>query len=149
MLIDVPLDLTALPNIISKVAVECELSIRNVKPASAGVYNQMVRTGRTEVNVVNGSVVQTVQVLVTVPSITRIADPQAPNPTSYGCKLLGFLDEGLGWHAFWLASSQQARQNRHDDALSEVILLEQNSSNATAMFRAAVVAGTVQWPVLP
>ena len=148
VLIDVPLDLTDLPNIISKVAVECELTIRNVTPPSPG-SSHMIRTGRTEVSVVNGSVAQSVQVLVTVPSITRVVDPQYPNQTQYVCTLRGFLEEGLGWHDFVFASSQQIAANRLNGALREMALLHPNMPSSALSALPGELSDFLQWPATP
>ena len=98
VLFDIPLNLTDLPAIISKVAVECEVTISNVVPVTSN--DVLFRTGRAEVDVVGGAVNQTLQVLVTLPSITRLIAPGATPVSRYTCKLRGFLDEGLGWSDF-------------------------------------------------
>ena len=98
---EVPLNLTELPAIISKVAVDCEVKLSQVYPTN-NQYSQLIRTGTTELNVVGGTVSQTAQVLVTLPSIVRKDDPSSIPTSSYKCTLRAFLEEGLGWDGFGL-----------------------------------------------
>jgi hypothetical protein len=75
------------------VAVECEVTLQYVYPTNAP-RGTLVLNGRTEAPVVGGAITQTVQVFVDV-------DPPGTKTFStYSCKLLAFLDEGLGWRDF-------------------------------------------------
>ncbi|HEX5786617.1 MAG TPA: hypothetical protein VFY03_00445 [Woeseiaceae bacterium] len=145
VLIDVPLDLSDLPNIISKVAVECELSISNVTPATSGT--QLIRTGRTEVNVVNGSVMQTVQVLVTVPSITRLVDPTYLRDAEYVCNLRGFLEEGLGWHDFVIVQTRTSSTTQ--GTLPQIVLTSQSYQTYNSTRQPGMLGGTLRWTAVP
>ena len=144
VLFEVPLALTDLPAIISKVAIQCDVKIRYVTPATNG--SDLVRTGQTEANVVGGAVNQTMQVLVTIPSVTRVAAAGMAPISSYTCKLRAFLDEGLGWNDFVNLS---ARSGRSTPLPSELELAYPNPISFPQAPQDALVSGPIQWPASP
>lgn len=143
LLFEVPLNLAELPAIISKVAVECEVRIRYVYPTSQDHY--LVRTGTAEANVVGGAVSQAVQVLVTLPSITRRDPPNATPTTSYTCKLRAFLDEGLGWHSFEPAPDPGTVRGYYQPSTLQLTPATGGSSQLPTTDR----TGFIQWPASP
>jgi hypothetical protein len=137
---EVPLNLTDLPAIISKVAVDCEVKIANVYPTNQGSY--LVRTGTTELNVVGGAVSQTAQVLVTLPSIVRHLSSSVP-PGTYTCTLRAFLEEGLGWNSFVHPPTYST------NLPASVLELTTANSNVFSSQSQRNFIGSIQWPASP
>lgn len=146
VLFQLPLALTDLPAIISKVAVECEVTISEVLPQSGN--GELIRTGRAEFNVVDGAVNQTAQVLVTVPSITRKETPVSNPVTSYTCTLLAFLEEGLGWNSFERPSTLSAGNTSAPSVLNLTVATSA-ASQSSMPSRGHDLTGRVQWPTSP
>jgi len=136
---EVPLNLTELPAIISKVAVDCEVKLSQVYPTN-NQYSQLIRTGTTELNVVGGTVSQSAQVLVTLPSIVRKDNPSSIPTSSYKCTLRAFLEEGLGWNSF----QPPADPGSHRITTPSVLDLTLANSNGSWVY-----TGPIQWPASP
>jgi hypothetical protein len=97
---DVPINLTRLPNEITKIKVACEVTSGAIE---AGYPHHTLpqgrRTGELEIPVSQGQVVATAQVVVSISS-THLDNPSGKQ-ASYECRLLGFhAHPHNAWHDF-------------------------------------------------
>ena len=141
---EVPLNLTELPAIISKVAVECEVKIANVY-ADQRQGSYLVPDRDAELNVVGGAVSQTAQVLVTLPSIVRTSLVER-SARHLHLQLRAFLEEGLGWNSFF-------RVVRPPTNIIESADLGTGASQPRTAIRSRQsqrnFIGSIQWPASP
>ena len=92
---ELPLNLTRLPSVVTKVKVDCELTSGAINPRSTVPNAARSRNAAMELPVSHGDVVQAIRLVITL-------DPQElDNPSgklaSYECRLLGFDPSVQRW----------------------------------------------------
>ena len=96
---ELPLNLTRLPSVVTKVKVDCTLTSGAIIPRSTAPLAPHSRNAAMELPVTQGEVVQAIRLVITL-------DPQElDNPSgtlaSYECKLLGFDPSVQRWGALF------------------------------------------------
>lgn len=91
----VPLNLTQLPSDVTSIRIEC--IIRSEALANAGVASHQMPHGKTDINVSNGQVVATTDVVIPVSSDGLIQTNAVGTSASYECRLMGWFSSLNGF----------------------------------------------------